>query len=283
MTAVMAALLLLLEAQSLEVPLGLPVTIDYSIPQDLEPLPLETTADFTILDQTGDSVTIVPLSLDTLDLPPMRALSGSVELEFPPPLVTVSRTMPDTSWTVAVFTSPISMGIPPGFPEDYLEQHAFWKKWGSAPSRTWILLLGLALVLIAAGLFFWMKKRRKAADGGEAQSGEKAGISCLDEVLALLDSAAFAQGRWLEYYRDVDALLRSTVAFRFGVSNRALTWNQIARQLGSDRQGRKFIEDSRELTKEITLQRYAGWGGSRDRARRFTDILLSLRKEWHRK
>ncbi len=282
MTAALAALALLLQAQSLEVPLGLPVTIDYSIPQGLEPLPLETTGDFAILDQTGDSVTIVPLSLDTLDLPPMRALSGSVELEFPPPLVTVSRTMPDTSWTVTVFTSPIAMGIPPGFPRDYLEQHAFWEKWGSAPSRTWILLLVLALVLIAACLLFWLK-RRKAEDGGEAQPGTKAGPSCLDEVLALLDSAAFARGNWLEYYRDIDKLLRETVAFRFGVSNRALTWNQIARQLGSDRQGRKFIEDSRELTGEITLQRYAGWGGSRDRARRFTDMLLEIRKEWHRK
>lgn len=267
----------------LDVPLGVPLTIDYSIPQDLVALPVQASEDFQVIGQSGDSVTIVPLALDTLELPPISALADSVEMQFPPPLVTVARTMPDTTWTVPVFTSPISMGIPPGFPSDYLRSHMFWLKWGKAPSRTWILILIAVLAVIATLiLFLWLRRRRRAA-GEHSQPERRADLSPLDEVRALLESSAFVNGRWQEYYKDVEMLLRNTVAFRFGVSNRALTWRQIGVQLGEDRKGRKFMEDSRDLMNEIVLQRYAGWGGSRERARRYTESLIEIRKEWHRR
>ncbi|MFO8182567.1 MAG: hypothetical protein R6U39_00200 [Candidatus Aegiribacteria sp.] len=283
MSAAAVALVLLVQVQLTDVPLGVPVVVDYSIPGGLEPLPLESSSDFAVLEQNGDSVTIVPLALDTLDLPPMTAVSDTGETLFPPPLVTVARTMPDTAWTVPVFTSPIGMNIPPGYPRDYLERHRFWMKWKGSPSRTWLKLLILGLALAVAGLIAWMLRRRRAAATAGEETVSRPGVSPLDEVRALLDSRAFAEGRWHEYYRDVDRLLRDTVAFRFGIGNRAYTWRQIAGELSSEADGRRFVRDTEELTREITLQRYAGWGGSRDRAGRFTEKLLSIRKEWHGK
>lgn len=283
MNVAAAALVLLIQAQLTDVPLGVPVVVDYSIPVGLETLPLEPSGDFAVLEQNGDSVTIVPLALDTLDLPPMIVLSDTGETRFPPPLVTVARTMPDTAWTVPVFTSPISMNIPPGYPRDYLERHRFWMKWKGSPSRTWLKLLILGLALAAAGLTAWMLRRRRAAGAAGEKTVSRPDISPLDEVSALLDSRAFAEGRWQEYYSEVDRLLRDTVAIRFGIGNRAYTWRQIAAELSSEADGRRFVRDTEELTGEITLQRYAGWGGSRDRARRFTEMLLSTRKEWHGK
>lgn len=283
MNAVAAALVLLLQAQLTDIPLGVPAVVDYSIPQGYEPLPLEPSDGFAVLEQNGDSVTIVPLALDTLDLPHMTAVSDTGETTFPPPLVTVARTMPDTAWTVPVFTSPIGMNIPPGYPRDYLERHRFWMKWKSSPSRTWLIMLILALALAAAGLTAWTIRRKRAAAPAGEETVSRPGMTPLDEVRALLESRAFVEGRWQEYYRDVDRLLRDTVAFRFGIGNRAHTWRQIAVELNSDSKGRKFVRETEELTREITLQRYAGWGGSRDRARRFTERLLSIRKEWHGK
>lgn len=273
-------LVLILLGQTLEVPLGEPFLLDYGVPPEMEPLPLEPGEGYSVLEQRRDSVLIVPLALDTLELPEMRALYGSREMLFRPPVVTVTRTMPDTTWTVPVFTSPIDMHIPAGFPTDYLLRHVFWTKWGRAPSKTWILLLFAAIVLLLVATPFWLLRRRKR-DVEEVPAVRSRHLSPVDEALALLDSKAFAEGRWTEYYRDVEELLRDTAAFRFGVTNRALTWMQISSQLSGDREGRRFIEASSDLVSEIVLQRYASWGGSRDRARRFTQNLADLRKEWH--
>lgn len=283
MNTVAAALVLLFQAQLTDIPLGVPVVVDYSIPQGYEPLPLEPSSDFALLEQNGDSVTVVPLALDTLDLPHMTAMSDTGETRFPPPLVTVARTMADTAWTVPVFTSPIGMNIPPGYPRDYLERHRFWMRWKNSPPGTWTRILILVLALAAAGLTAWIIRRRRTAGTAGVRTTGRSFISPLDQVRALLESRAFAEGRWQEYYRDVDRLLRDTVAFRFGIGNPAYTWRQIAGELSGNEEGRRFVRETEDLTGEITLQRYAGWGGSRDRARRFTEKLLSIREEWHRK
>ncbi|MCD4776667.1 MAG: hypothetical protein K8S15_11540 [Candidatus Aegiribacteria sp.] len=280
---VMALFLLISDVEAVQCSLGVPVTIDYSIPEGFVPYPLEVTDDFFLLEQNGDSITIVPMVLDTLILPPLYALSDSLEMDFSAPHIEVVRTMPDTTWTVPVFPSPLNHRIPPGFAEDYLDRHRFWERWGRVPSNMWLLPAILLLAAVIAVLIVWLiQRKRKTLSTTDASSTAKHSISPLDEVQALLDSKAFADGRWIEYYRDVDRLLRDTVAFRFAISNRAYTWHQIRRQLSREKGGREFIDDSSELSKEITLQRYASWGGSRERAKRYTSSLLSLRREWHR-
>jgi len=274
--------ILISQAEQIQCDLGVPVTIDYSVPENFIPQPLEETDDFILLQQNRDTVTIVPLTLDTLLLPALHAVCDTQEMDFSPPSIEVLRTMPDTTWNVSVFPSPVTDNIPPGFPEDYLNRHRFWEKWGRRPSNRWLLPIVLLLVANSAVIIF-LFLRRKARRTTEVSSRSKTSSSPLDEVNALLKSRAFAEGRWLEYYRDVDRLLRDTVSFRFGISNRAFTWHQIDRQLARDKEGRKFVDASLELSREITLQRYASWGGSRDRAKRYTSTLLSLRKEWHRK
>jgi hypothetical protein len=282
-SAVFAALLLAGQTEPVQCSLGAPVTIDYSIPDSYEPHALEVNENFVLLNQNGDSITIVPLVLDTLILPNLSADSNSIVRSFPPPDVTVLRTMPDSVWTVPVFTSPLGHTIPPGFPADYLEEHMFWEKWGRAPSG-WLLPVLLLVLLLSAALLFWFfhrkRAKRKTSDGLDS---DRKTLSPLDEVKALLDSSAFAEGRWQEYYKDIDMLLRNTVAFRFGISNSAYTWYQIRKQLSTEKGGRKFIDSSEDICREIMLQRYAAWGGSRERAKRYTMLLLSLREEWHRR
>ncbi|MCK4504237.1 MAG: hypothetical protein KAW14_01360 [Candidatus Aegiribacteria sp.] len=263
--------------------LGIPITVDYPVPDGWTAESLESSESWCVLEQDGGTVTIVPLSLDTLDLPLLKAYSDSLEEYFAPPVLLVSRTMPDSTWTVSVFPSPLQIDIPPGFPENYLNQHRFWKEWRGAPSNRWLfplLLIGV-ITILAVSSWLYHRKKKKLLITEDIHAGEKISLSPLDEVKALLDSPAFVNGDWITYYRDVDELLRDTVSFRFRISNRALTWRQIIRLVHSEEDGRNFAEDSTELIEEITLQRYALWGGSRERAERYTSSLASIRREWH--
>lgn len=282
MTPLSTALLLLLQAEVTTVPLGEPFTLVYRVPDGFIPLTVQADENFAILRQNGDTLTVVPLTPDTLRLPSLRAVSDTVEAEFPAPPVIVSRTMPDTTWTVPVFTSPISMRIPPGLPSDYLKRHEFWVRWGRPPSRDRTLPAILAVLLVAAAAAAWRTLRKRGA-GTDAEGSGKTpnGLSPLEEVEALLESRAFAEGNWKDYYEQVDRLLRDTLAFRFGITSRALTWNQLKSELSTAADGRKFMASAEDLVTETLLQRYASWGGSRERAGRFTRKLLELRREWH--
>lgn len=263
--------------------LGIPVTVEYSIPDGWTVESLESSENWCVLEQDGATVTLVPLSMDTLDLPLLGAYSDSLEGLFASPVLLVPRTMPDSTWTVSVFPSPLGIEIPPGFPENYLNQHRFWEEWRKAPSTPWMFRILLIGVISILAVFSWLYYRRKKKLSGteDIHSGEKILFSPVDEVKALLDLPAFANGDWITYYKDVDKLLRDTVSFRFRISNRALTWRQIIRLILAEKDGGKFTEDSTELIEEITLQRYALWGGSRGRAERFTSKLASIRKDWH--
>jgi len=276
---------LLLQPPSLECGLGDSITVDYDIPQGYRPLPLEAeSSDFALLEQTGDSILIITLNLDTLQLPPMRAAGyDSSRTEFPPPVLVVGRTMPDTVWTVPVFSSPIAVDIPAGFPGDYLDRHAFWIKWSRAPGVWYLYAIAGFLVLAALFIWFLLRRRKRAGVKTDTDPMRHSGLSPEDEALKLLESREFAEGKWQEFYRLVDDMLRNTVSAGFGITNRALTWNQIRRRLSGMKGGSDFIERTRELTREIVLQRYADWGSSRDRARRFVKTLAAVRKEWHRR
>ncbi|MCD4847365.1 MAG: hypothetical protein K8R76_04160 [Candidatus Aegiribacteria sp.] len=263
--------------------LGIPVTVEYPVPDGWTVELLESSENWHVLEQDAGIVTLVPLSLDTLDLPMLGAHSDSLEELFAPPVLLVQRTMPDSVWMVSVFPSPLGIDIPPGFPENYLNQHRFWEEWKKAPPTSWLfpmLLIGV-ITIIAVLSWLYYRKKKKLSGTEDIHAGEKKLLSPLDEVKALIDSPAFANGDWITYYRDVDKLLRDTVFFRFKISNRALTWRQIIRLTHSEKDGRKFTEDSTELIEEITLQRYASWGGSRERAERFTSKLSSIRRDWH--
>ncbi|NOQ22545.1 MAG: hypothetical protein GQ565_07840 [Candidatus Aegiribacteria sp.] len=282
---VLSIFLLTSGIETLQCSLGVPVTIDYSIPEGYVPRPFEVTDDFVLLEQRGDSITIIPMVLDTLILPPVYAVSDTLEVEkeFPPPVVVVTRTIPDTTWIVPVFPAPLVHTIPPGLPQDYLHRHSFWERWGRTPSNGLLLPLILSVAAVLTALLVWfIHRRRNKLPSVDDPSVFRKSLSPLDEVQALLNSKAFVEGRWPEYYMDVDRLLRDTVAIRFGISSRAYTWRQIRRQLAKEKNGRKFTNNAAELTREITLQRYASWGGSRERARKFTSKLLTLREEWHR-
>jgi len=283
MVLLLAGLLLAAPAPAVHCPLGLPVTIGYPIPEGwvASPISSDTTAWFVTL-QEGGEVTLVPLALDTLILPDLEIRSDSLVRRVQAPLLVVDRTMPDTTWAMMPFPAPLETGLPPGFPADYLRRHEFWKDWGPPPPPGWILPAALAAAAAAGALLVILWRRRKAT-GSETVTGSSGGRgpSPEDEALALMETPAFARGDWPEYYRAVEKLLRDTVTSRFGPSNPALTWRQVERLVRDSEGGDDFLRSCSDLTREIALQRYASWGGSRDRARKHTLNLAAVRREWH--
>jgi hypothetical protein len=265
--------------------LGLPVTVTYPIPDGWETLPIESdTTAWSITSQIGAQVTIVPLALDTLWLPSMQIFADSQSAQVQVPPLLVGRTMPDTTWVVAPFPAPLAVLLPPGFPEDYLRLLAFWEDWGPPGPARWLLPASLVAVLAAAAaLYLWKQRRRTAygnGNGPASVSGKH--LSPEEEALALMETPAFAGGDWPVYYLDVERLLRTTAAVRFGASNPALTWRQIERSIRGQQGGEEFVTASEALAREIVLQRYASWGGSRERARKHTLLLAGIRRDWHR-
>jgi hypothetical protein len=273
-------LLLLSSLVSVETTVGVPVTVDYGLPPGLEAGTLQSTDQWEVLSQDSGVVEVLPMDLGTISLPPLSAWTADGDtILLDPPSLEVLGTMPDTLYAVTVFPYPAPMDIPPGYPHDYLAELRFWLVWGGPPGFDWLLALvlgGAASVLAVLAIVLIRKRRRMPMEEEQPPPPGKRSA----EALALLDGALFAEGRWQELYMNVDRLLRNTMAWRFGIVNRALTYGQVRRQLREDGDGSAFLEESAQLVEEIILQRYADWGSTRERAQRFIRMLATLMEKW---
>ena len=154
---------LLAVVHPVECRLGQAVEIVYSIPDGWSAEKMASSPDWEIVRQKNDTLTLIPLALDTIYLPEMACFDDTMSMIVKPPLLIVTRTMPDTTWNITMFPVPLEMNVPPGFPEDYLHRLEFWNEWGPAPGRNNLLLIGGGVLIIAIALaaYFIFRKRRK--------------------------------------------------------------------------------------------------------------------------
>jgi hypothetical protein len=264
---------------------GLPYTVDYSVPPGYSCEELEAGESFSVLEADNGVFVIVPLAFtDDLILPVLAAWNSNGDtLLIQPPDVAVSGWFPDSLMIPSFPPYPGYMDIPPGLPEDYTRNISFWLVWGGPPEFPW-LITAAGLVVVAVIIFILLRRKRKADEPASQEPSVHMpkGRAAEKEALALLESEHFIHGHWLELYTEVDTQFRTTVAGRFGVVNKALTLGQISRTLASTAEGRKFMEQASSIVRETTLQRYADWGSSRERAAGFIRKLAQLRREWSR-
>lgn len=266
-------LCLSLPIEPIECELGKEVRVIYSIPAGWTAQNIESSPDWELVKQKNDTITLIPLTLDTLRLPSMACFSDTMSMFVAPPILIVPRTMPDTSWSVAVFPSPVLMDIPPGIPEDYLKALRFWVDWGQEPDRSYLLPI-LAVSLLAAiliGYFLYRRKRNTRAAENKSRY-----VTIAERARKLLASPNYADGNWTELYREMEEVLRNITAKQFSILNSALTIYQLKRELGKTTEGKKFLKETDEILREILLQRYAAWGSSRVRSERFIKLLVAL-------
>ncbi len=260
--------------------LGAATVVDYGAPAGWDVEPAVPDSSWALLEQNGGEITLVPLALDTIALPALRAWNGSDTLLLDPPLLVVERTMPDTSYAVSPFPAPAPFVIPPGFPEDYLEAHRFWLLWGEPPGSLLApVLAGAAAVAALAALFVLARRRRKTLPAADSP-GMETGSALPARMRALLDCPAMAAGDWKALFTEIDRLMRALVEARFRLDTSALTY----RQMGSEMKGRpdwkRFAEDFSSVIREVTLQRYAGWGTTRDEAGALIRAMADSAERW---
>ncbi|MCP4647508.1 MAG: hypothetical protein GY852_07215, partial [bacterium] len=265
---------------------GVPLEVDYSFPAGYRYEEFTSDSLYSVLSTENGIFIVVPLAfVDTLHLPVVTIWNEEGDtLYAEPPIVLITGSLPDSIMVPSLPPFPGVMNIPPGLPEDWARNLSFWLVWGSPPPFPWLKLL--AAVALAAALVAYMVKRKKNAPATSSDelivADLPSGKAAEKQALALLESENFIHGRWAELYSEVDLQYRATVAFKFTVVNKALTLAQISRALVSTGKGRKFLEEASPLIREITLQRYADWGSSRERASGFIRRLAKLRGEWSR-
>ncbi len=263
---------------------GVPFEVDYALPEGYSCEELNSSESFSVLESDSGLFIIVPIVFsDSLTLPILTAWNYQGDTLFlEPPIIAVNGWFPDSLMIPSFPPFPGFMDIPPGLPEDYSRNVSFWLAWGAPPDFPW--LLTIAGVILASAVVFYVIKRKKKKNTVEQEQVVRipAGKEAENEALALLESENFIHGHWPELYTEVDAQFRATAAGKFGVVNKALTLNQIARAIAATAKGRKFLEHASPILKETTLQRFADWGSSRERAEGFIRKLAKLRREWSR-
>ena len=263
---------------------GVPVEVDYSTPPGYSCGEIVSSDLFSVLDSDSCVFVIVPMTFsDSLPLPVLTAWNDMGDtLYIEPPFLAVTGWFPDSLMDPSIPPFPGFINIPPGLPEDYARNASFWLVWGMPPGFPWLWVAGG--VVVAAALIFYLLKRRNKKNIIQTEPivHVPTGKAAENEALALLESENFIHGHWAELYSKVDEQLRATVAGKFGLVNKALTLNQISRHLASTGEGRKFLEQASPIIEEITLQRYADWGSSRERAAGFIRRLAKMRGEWSR-
>jgi hypothetical protein len=258
----------------LEVPLGLPVTVDYGLPEGYEAGEVPAGGSFSVVAAEGGNVTVVPLQLDTIPLPEMPAFLNGDTLLLPGPVLLVRPMIPDSTLAPAFAPAPAPMSIPPGFPLDYLRLRAFWLSWGGPPGFPWLIVIGGFLVCAGAVAWFMARRRRRGAVSLEPSEHDDTSLD--RKVIGLLECDAFVHGDWKALYAQMESIFRALVAGRFGFGNPALTLYQMERQLSREKGAGTFLEKARPLMREIVLQIYANRGSSREKSRGFIELLAEL-------
>lgn len=265
-------------ADSLPARLGTPLSLRFDVPEDWSVGELPEDSTYTVLRQDGPLVTVVPLLPGTLSVHPLRAWSGSDTASFSVPPVPIEPRFADTLYNVAPGVFPVGVHFPEGRPGDYLRRLQFWKAWGGEPraATEWIIA-GACLVLLAVAAILHLTRRRRRAVEPTAPPEPPAGLR--GDILALLEHPSYGAADWAEFYRRYEELMRELVARRSGIADRSLTYRQLRDRLRDSAKGADLYDRLAPLVRETEMQRYAGWGSTRDRAARFVRSLAELAGE----
>jgi len=269
------ALILALLQQTAPPLLGDTVVVDLGAPAGWMVEPLDADSAFAVLWQRGDSVAVIPLCLDTLRLPALRAWHDGDTVALASTTVRLGRAHADSTYPVS-FPTPPESGIPAGLPRDYTARHGFHGRLRHTPTR-WPLYAAGALLLAAAAAAALFHRRR-----GSERTEADMPPSLEERVEALLESSAYGRGDWEVFYGETDELMRELVNTVAAMESRPLTWTQVLAALRSHGRTAGLADDLRGLAREVVLQRYAGWGSSRPEAASHIRRLVSLVRRWCR-
>ncbi len=232
--------------------------IEASAPEGTEirlPAPGEKLGEFTVAvvrpgapELTGDGrirlravYELEPFLAGSYEIPPLEVRFGEGMIETGPLNVEVASVLPPDAGKLEIkeIVPPVDL---PGFP-------------------AWLAALAAAL-LVAGGLWYWRRKRGRAAEIEPAPPPHEAALAALRELMA---EDLLSRGEAKLFYLRLSAILRHYIEDRFGLHAPERTTEEFLRDL---REERRFTEEQKRLLREFLMHcdmvKFAGYRPSRE-------------------
>jgi len=145
------------------------------------------------------------------------------------------------------------------------------EKYGINPALFWYGVLGFIIVVPAAAVLMYWKKRRKTILEVEASiSPEEAALNMLDDLHALMDSDGKA------FYFRLSMILREYIRHRFGVGAPEMTTEELLPRIAELELDSRLLQGAREFVRAGDPVKFAEQSAETETMQRHLEFVRSF-------
>jgi len=148
------------------------------------------------------------------------------------------------------------------------------EKYGINPALFWYGVLGfIIVVLTAAVLMYWKKRRKKILEVEASISPEEAALNMLDDLHALMDS----DGK--KFYFRLSMILREYIRHRFGVGAPEMTTEELLPRIAELELDSRLLQGAREFARAGDPVKFAEQPAETETMQRHLEFVRSFVKQ----
>ena len=148
------------------------------------------------------------------------------------------------------------------------------EKYGINPALFWYGVLGFIIVVLAATVLMYWKKRKKTILEVEASiSPEEAALNMLDDLHALMDSDGKA------FYFRLSMILREYIWHRFGVGAPEMTTEELLPRIAELELGSRLLHGAREFVRAGDPVKFAEQPAETETMQRHLEFVRAFVKQ----
>ncbi len=145
------------------------------------------------------------------------------------------------------------------------------EKYGINPALFWYGVLGFIIVVLAATvLMYWKKRRRPILEVVASISPEEAALNLLDDLYALKDSDGKA------FYFRLSMILREYIWHRFGVGAPEMTTEELLPRIAELELGSRLLHGAREFVRAGDPVKFAEQPAETETMQRHLEFVRSF-------
>ena len=145
------------------------------------------------------------------------------------------------------------------------------EKYGINPALFWYGVLGfIIVVLTAAVLMYWKKRRKKILEVEASISPEEAALNMLDDLHALMDS----DGK--KFYFRLSMILREYIRHQFGVGAPEMTTEELLPRMAELELDGRLLQGAREFVRAGDPVKFAEQPAATETMQRHLEFVQSF-------
>jgi Domain of unknown function (DUF4381) len=145
------------------------------------------------------------------------------------------------------------------------------EKYGINPALFWYGVLGfIIVVLTAAVLMYWKKRRKKILEVEASISPEEAALNMLDDLHALMDS----DGK--KFYFRLSMILREYIRHQFGVGAPEMTTEELLPRMAELELDSRLLQGAREFVRAGDPVKFAEQPAETETMQRHLEFVQSF-------